>query len=73
MNDVRGFLLIDKSMNTVIIPWDMDELIEALRKCKLHDSIKPHAGLKTLDADVRAYLKDCYQAPARLDHPEFRR
>lgn len=65
--------MIDQNMNTVIIPWDMDELIEALRKIKLHDSIKPHSGLKTLDADVRAYLKGCYQGPARLDHSEFRR
>ena len=73
MNDVRGFLLIDQRMNTVIIPWDLEELIEALSKVKLHDSIKPHSGLKTLDADVRAYLKGCYQASARLDHPEFRR
>ena len=61
MNDVRGFLMIDQHMNTVIIPWDSEELVDALRRYKLHDSIKPHKALKTLDADVRAYLKDEYQ------------
>lgn len=70
MNDVRGFLLIDQRMNTVIVPWDMEELIEALRKVKLHDSIKTHSGLKTLDADVRAYLKGNYVS-GRLNHPEL--
>lgn len=70
MNDVRGFLMIDQHMNTVIIPWDSEELIDALRRYKLHDTIKPHSGLKTLDADVRAYLKGNYVS-GRLNHPEL--
>lgn len=70
MNDVRGFLLIDQRMNTVIIPWDSEELIDALRRYNLHDTIKPHSGLKTLDADVRAYLKGNYVS-GRLNHPEL--
>lgn len=70
MNDVRGFLLIDQHMNTVIIPWNSEELNYALRRYKLHDTIKPHSGLKTLDSDVRAYLKGNYVS-GRLNHPEL--
>ena len=61
MNEVRGFLMIDQRMNTVIIPWDAEELIDVVRQYKLYDTIKPHKALKTLDADIRAYLKDEYQ------------
>ena len=62
MNDVKGFLLIDKSMNTVIIPWDDDDLKRVLIRHELRDAIKKHSGLKGLDADVRAYLKDAYHS-----------
>ena len=70
MNEVKGFLMIDQRMNTVIIPWDSEELIDALRRYKLHDSIKPHSGLKMLDLDVRAYLKGNYVS-GRRNHPEL--
>lgn len=62
MNDVKGFLLIDKSMNTVIIPWDDDDLKRVLIRHELREEIKKHSGLKGLDADVRAYLKDAYHS-----------
>lgn len=61
MNKVRGFLMIDQDKNTVLIPWDDDDLTRVLLRHELRDTIKKHAGLKELDADVRAYLKDEYQ------------
>lgn len=62
MNDVKGFLLIDQHMNTVIIPWDDDDLKRVLIRHELREEIKKHSGLKELDADVRAYLKDAYHS-----------
>lgn len=52
----KGFLLIDQKMNTVIIPWDDEDLKYKLDMSKIHE----HRTLKELDADVRAYLHNKY-------------
>lgn len=65
MNEVKGFLMIDQRMNTVIIPWDDEDLQRVMLRHKLKDTIKKHAGLKMLDSDVRAYLKGAYHSGRR--------
>lgn len=60
----RGFLLLDQKMNTVIIPADDPELSEFFRYRRSHenilDGVRVHDTLKSLDADVRKYLKGEY-------------
>ncbi len=60
----RGFLLMDQSMNTVIIPQDDPELVEFFsyhrNRENILDGVHVHNTLKALDADVRKYLKGEY-------------
>ena len=60
----KGFLLIDQKKNTVIIPFDDEELNGLFKyrpdRPRLLDSAHTHETMKELDADVRAYLKGEY-------------
>lgn len=57
----RGFLVVDQSMNTVIVPMDDEDLKEWMKyKIKIA-TVHEHKTLKELDADVRAYLKGTYK------------
>lgn len=58
----RGFLIIDQSMNTIILPWNDDDFCNWLRSNKGYEkTVKCHNTLKELDKDVRAYLKNEYE------------
>jgi hypothetical protein len=57
----KGFLLMDKSMNTVIVPMDDEDLIEWMKYKINLAKVHEHKTLKELDADVRAYLRDKYE------------
>lgn len=60
----KGFLLLDQSMNTIIIPFDDPDLAEFFRRRddyrKAMDKAHQHGTLKELDSDVRKYLKGEY-------------
>lgn len=59
---VKGFLLVDMDMNTVIVPQDDEDLQEWFKYKKIDLSkIHSHKTLKELDSDVRAYLKKVYE------------
>jgi hypothetical protein len=57
----KGFLLMDKSMNTVIVPMDDEDLIEWMKYKINLAKVHKHKTLKELDADVRAYMRDKYE------------
>lgn len=57
----RGFLLIDQSMNTVIIPHEDEDLMDWMKHKVNMGNVHKHGTLKELDADVRAYLKNTYK------------
>lgn len=63
-NDAGGFMAdcMECSLCTRPIPWDDDDLTRVLIRHELREEIKKHSGLKGLDADVRAYLKDAYHS-----------
>lgn len=60
----RGFLLMDQKMNTIILPFDDPDFAELYRHRddykKAMDAVHQHDTLKSLDADVRKYLKGDY-------------
>lgn len=57
----KGFLLVDQSMNTVIVPMD-DEDLKYWMKYKVNMAkVHEHRTVKELDADIRAYLKNRYE------------
>lgn len=61
----KGFLLLDQCKNTIIIPYNDNDLIDFLRykidgQCALAKA-REHKTLKELDADVRKYLKGVYE------------
>ena len=57
---VKGFLIIDKQMNTILMPWDDEDLSDFLRLKGTMSKIRRHKTLKALDVDLRKYLKDEY-------------
>lgn len=61
----KGFLLVDQSMNTIIVPYDDEDLVEFFRYKveyeSVYDKVHSHRTLKELDADVRKYLKGVYE------------
>lgn len=57
----KGFLLIDQSMNTVIIPMDSEDLKEWMKYKINMAKVHEHRTLKELDKDVRAYLTNRYE------------
>ena len=59
---VKGFLIVDMAMNTVIVPQDDEDLQEWFKYKKIDLSkIHAHKTLKELDSDVRAYLHNTYK------------
>jgi hypothetical protein len=61
----KGFLLVDQCKNTIIIPYDDEDLVEffsykANGEWAL-DKAHTHRTLKELDADVRRFLKGEYE------------
>lgn len=57
----KGFLLVDQSMNTVIVPMDDEDLKDWMKYKVNMAKVHEHKTLKELDADVRAYLKNRYE------------
>lgn len=57
----RGFLLIDQKMNTVIIPIGDEDLALYLKNKELINHVKQHENLKSLDTDIRKYIKGNYE------------
>lgn len=57
----RGFLLVDQSMNTVIVPMDDEDLKDWMKYKVNMAKVHEHRTVKELDADVRAYLKNRYE------------
>lgn len=61
----KGFLLVDQSMNTIIVPYDDQDLVDFFRykveRESVYDKVHAHRTLKELDADVRKYLKGVYE------------
>ena len=61
----RGFLIVDQQMNTIILPYDDEDLVEFFRYKpgfpRSLDKAHQHKTLKELDADIRAYLKGEYE------------
>ena len=57
----RGFLLVDQKMNTVIIPIGDEDLSYYLKNKELINHVKQHDNLKSLDADIRKYIKGNYE------------
>lgn len=59
-----GFLIVDPKMNTIILPVDDSDLAEFFRYKPGYprnlDKVHQHDTLKSLDKDVRAYLKGEY-------------
>lgn len=62
---IRAFLLIDQSMNTALIPYDDEDIVEWFRrKPGFPDNIEKvriHDTIKSLDQDVRRYLRGTYE------------
>lgn len=57
----KGFLLVDQSMNTVIVPMDDEDLKDWMKYKVNMAKVHKHRTLKELDADIRAYLKNRYE------------
>lgn len=59
----KGFLLVDQSMNTIIVPYDdfVDFFRYMVERESVYDKVHAHRTLKELDADVRKYLKGVYE------------
>lgn len=57
----KGFLLMDQSMNTVIVPMDDEDLKDWMKHKVNMAKVHEHRTVKELDADVRAYLKNRYE------------
>lgn len=57
----KGFLLVDQSMNTVIIPMDDEDLKDWMKYKVNMAKVHEHRTVKELDADIRAYLKNRYE------------
>ena len=57
----KGFLIVDQKMNTMILPWDDEELADMMKRRNLTRDVHTHDTLKELDKDVRAYLKNTYE------------
>lgn len=62
---VKGFLIVDQQMNTIILPKDDDDLVEFFRyKPGYPNNVEKahqHKTLKELDKDIRAFLKNEYE------------
>lgn len=62
---IRGFLLIDQDMNTALLPYDDEDLLEFFRRRpgfhKNVEKIRIHDTIKSLDQDVRRYLRGTYE------------
>lgn len=58
---IKGFLLIDASKNTVIIPWDDEELADMLKRRGMLKSAHKHNTIKDLHTDISKYLKGTYK------------
>lgn len=59
---IKGFLLIDGQMNTIVLEgrWkEFNELSDLLTPANIK-KVHRHSKLKELDQDVRAYLKGNY-------------
>lgn len=56
----KGFLLIDACKNTMIIPWNDDELVETIHRKGLRE-VHKHRTLKELDNDVHNYINGKYE------------
>lgn len=57
----KGFLLIDVAKNTVIIPWNDEELAVMLKRRGIIESIHKHTTIKDLHTDISKYLKGTYE------------
>lgn len=57
----KGFLLVDQSMNTVIVPIDDEDLKDWMKYKVNMAKVHEHRTVKELDADIRAYLKNRYE------------
>lgn len=57
----KGFLLVDQSMNTVIVPMDDEDLKDWMKYKVNLAKVHEHRTVKELDADIRAYLKNRYE------------
>lgn len=62
---IRAFLLIDQSMNTALIPYDDEDIVEWFRRKPGFpdnvDKVRIHDTIKSLDQDVRRYLRGTYE------------
>lgn len=62
---IRGFLLIDHDMNTAILPYDDKYIVEFFRRKPGFpnniDKVRTHDTIKSLDQDVRRYLRGTYE------------
>lgn len=57
----KGLLLVDQQMNTIIIPWDDEDLQYAMKHKINIANAHQHKTLKELDKDVRAYINGTYE------------
>ena len=57
----KGLLVIDQQMNTIIIPWDDEDLQYAMMHKINIANVHQHKTLKELDKDVRAYVNGTYK------------
>lgn len=57
----KGFLIVDRSMNTVIVPMDDEDLKDWMKYKVNIAKVHEHKTLKELDADIRAYLRNKYE------------
>lgn len=56
----NGFLIVDSSMNTVLIPLDDKELRRWINKVNTK-KIHKHKSFKELGLDVKAFLQKTYK------------
>jgi hypothetical protein len=66
MNDPnRCFLLIDQHMNTALIPYSDEDIVEFFRRKPGFpdnlEKVQMHDTIKALDQDVRRYLRGTYE------------
>lgn len=60
----KGFLLIDEAKNTVILPWNDEELAVMLKRrgmIGMLESIHQHNTIKDLHTDISKYIKGTYE------------